>query len=112
MKVDPLVHGPTHLTILPTYRCTAACAQCCFESDPHVQGRIPLERILDYIDQAARDFPTLKLVVFSGGECFLLRDDLDKAIARAAGHGLATRCVTNGYWATSKRAAQERIAPL
>lgn len=112
LKVDPALHGPTHLTILPTYRCTAACAQCCFESDPHVQGRIPIDKILGYIDQAARDFPTLKLVVFSGGECFLLRDDLDAAIARAAGHGLATRCVTNGYWATSKRAAAERIAPL
>jgi radical SAM family protein len=112
VKADPRMHGPTHLTILPTYRCTAACAQCCFESNPHVQGRIPLPRILDYIDQAARDFPTLRLVVFSGGECFLLRDDLDEAIARAAGHGLATRCVTNGYWATSKRAAGERLQPL
>src|SRR5437899_7114277 len=83
VKVDPLVHGPTHLTILPTYRCTAACAQCCFESNPHVQGRIPIERILDYIDQAAGDFPSLRLVVFSGGECFLLRQDLDAAIERA-----------------------------
>ena len=54
----------------------------------------------------------LDAVVFSGGECFLLRDDLDAAIERAAGHGLATRCVTNGYWATSKRAAQERIRPI
>ncbi len=111
-RIDPRVHGPSHLTILPTYRCTAACAQCCFESNPHVEGRIPIERILGYIDQAATDFPTLKLVVFSGGECFLLRDDLDRAIARAASHNLATRCVTNGYWATSRRAARERIAPL
>src|SRR5262249_34967627 len=112
LKVDSRIHGPTHLTILPTYRCTAACEQCCFESNPHVQGRIPLERILGYIDQAADDFPTLRLVVFSGGECFLLRDDLDAAIARATARGLATRCVTNGYWATSPRAARERIAPL
>lgn len=104
--------GPTHLTILPTYRCTAACEQCCFESDPHISGRIPIGRILDYIDQAARDFPTLGLVVFSGGECFLLRDDLDRAIRRAASRNLATRCVTNGYWATSKGAARRRIGAL
>jgi hypothetical protein len=112
MDVDPLREGPTHLTILPTYRCTAACAQCCFESAPHVEGRIPIDRILGYIDQAARDFPTLRLVVFSGGECFLLRDDLDAAVGRATAHGLATRCVTNGYWATSRRAAIERLRPL
>ena len=105
-------HGPTHLTILPTYRCTAACEQCCFESNPHISGRIPIDRILDYIDQAARDFPTLALVVFSGGECFLLRDDLDRAIHRAASRNLATRCVTNGYWATSKAAARRRIGAL
>jgi len=111
-RPDPVLHGPTHLTILPTYRCTAACAQCCFESNPRVEGRIPIERLLDYIDQGARDFPTLRLVVFSGGECFLLRDDLDRAIARAASHGFLTRCVTNGYWATSRRAARERIEPL
>ena len=110
--IDPRIDGPTHLTILPTYRCTAACEQCCFESDPHIKGRIPIERILDYIDQAASDFPTLKLVVFSGGECFLLRRDLDRAIARATSRDLATRCVTNGYWATSKRAASLRIGPL
>lgn len=112
MKADSHLHGPTHLTVLPTYRCTAACAQCCFESNPHVEGRIPLDRILGYIDQAARDFPTLRLVVFSGGECFLLRHDLDAAIAQAADRGLATRCVTNGYWATSKKTAAERLAPL
>jgi hypothetical protein len=112
VSFDPVLHGPTHLTILPTYRCTAACAQCCFESNPHVEGRIPIERILGYIDEAARDFPTLRLVVFSGGECFLLRDDLTAAIARASEKGLATRCVTNGYWATSKAAASARIAPL
>ena len=111
-KIDPRVDGPTHLTILPTYRCTAACEQCCFESNPHIGGRIPIERILDYIDQAARDFPTLKLVVFSGGECFLLREDLDRAIERASSHNLATRCVTNGYWATSERAARLRVGPL
>lgn len=111
-RIAPRAHGPTHLTVLPTYRCTAACGQCCFESHPHVEGGIPIERILRYIGEAARDFPTLNLVVFSGGECFLLRHDLERAVARAFSHNLATRCVTNGYWATSRKAARRRIAPL
>jgi hypothetical protein len=108
----PELYGPTHVTILPTYRCTAACAQCCFESSPHLSGQIPIERILAYIDEAAASFPTLKLVVFSGGECFLLREDLDKAISRVTQHGLMSRCVTNGYWAASLRAAESRVAAL
>lgn len=108
----PELYGPTHVTILPTYRCTAACAQCCFESSPHLSGQIPIERILAYIDEAAASFPTLELVVFSGGECFLLREDLDKAISRVSRHGLMSRCVTNGYWAASPRAAESRAAAL
>jgi organic radical activating enzyme len=95
--------------VLVTYQCTAACAQCCFESSPHVKGRIPIEDLLDYIDQAKRDFPTVQLVVFSGGECFMLGKDLVRAIERASGHGFATRCVTNGYWATSRKAAEQRV---
>lgn len=108
----PELYGPTHVTVLPTYRCTAACAQCCFESSPHVSGQIPIDRILAYIDEAASSFPTLKLVVFSGGECFLLRDDLDKAISRVTKLGLKSRCVTNGYWAASVHAAEDRTACL
>lgn len=103
---------PQVLTILPTYQCTAACKECCFECSPKVHGRIPLERILRYIDEAAACVPTLKLVCFSGGECFLLGKDLEAAVARAHGHGLMTRCVTNGYWATSPRAAQRRLGAL
>ncbi|HAZ08863.1 MAG TPA: radical SAM protein [Elusimicrobia bacterium] len=109
---SPELYGPTHLTILPTYRCTAACEQCCFESSPQISGRLPLDNILEYIDEAASSFPSLKLVVFSGGECFLLRDDLDAAISRVTERGLMSRCVTNGYWATSARAAADRVAAL
>lgn len=104
--------GPYTMTILPTYRCTAACAECCFESSPHVPGRIPLERILRYIDDAVNAFPLLRLVCFSGGECFLLQRDLDAAVAHAHRLGLRTRCVTNGYWAINERAATERLSSL
>jgi hypothetical protein len=41
------------------------------------------------------------MVVFSGGECFLLGSDLVKAVEYASSKGLGTRCVTNGYWAKS-----------
>src|SRR5258706_14735006 len=69
-RPDPVPHGPTQLTILPTYRCTAACAQCCFESNPHVEGRIPIERLLDYIDQGAPVSPPRGLSSFSAAHAF------------------------------------------
>lgn len=92
--------GPNALCILPTYRCTAACANCCFGSHPWVEGRIDQETILRCIRETAA-IGTVHLVAFSGGECFLLGDDLIEAIALANRLGFATRCVSNGYWATS-----------
>jgi hypothetical protein len=103
---------PEVLTILPTYTCTAACRECCFECSPKPRSRIPLDRIVRYIDEAVATVPTLRLLVFSGGECFLLGKDLNAAIAHAHAQGLKTRCVTNGYWATSPQAARRRLAAL
>jgi hypothetical protein len=102
---------PKTLTLLATYQCTAACDQCCFGCHPGKHGRIPQERILSYIDQAAA-LGSVVNVVFSGGECFLLGRDLEEAVARAESHGLLTRCVTNGYWALSEDAARRRLEPL
>lgn len=91
---------PTTATVLGTYRCTAACKDCCFESNPSLKQRLDLDSIVNFIDQVA-ELGSVQVVVFSGGECFLLGDDLVKAVAHATRRGLATRCVTNGYWAKS-----------
>jgi len=102
---------PLSLTILATYRCTAACKDCCFGSNPFIQGEIPLERILGYIDQAAK-MRTIKLVVFSGGEAFTLGKKLDAAVARCASHGMLTRIVSNSYWASTEEFAVRRLSEL
>ena len=90
--------SPRSITILPTYRCNASCEQCCFESNPRLKHRLALPTILQRIDEAVAAFPDLELVVFSGGEVFLLKDDLFAAIAHASARGLAVRCVTNAFW--------------
>jgi hypothetical protein len=105
-----MVLGPNCITILPTYQCTAACTNCCFGSHPWVKGRIPQAEILRYIHEAA-SIPTIKLVVFSGGESFLLKGDLEEALSLATSLGLSTRCVTNAWWAVSRASAREFLAP-
>lgn len=102
---------PEMVTMIPTYDCTAACENCCFGSHPGITERLPLERVLHHIDEAAA-LGSVKLIVFTGGECFSLGDDLTAAVARCTRHGLATRCVSNGYWAKSEEAALERLRPL
>ncbi len=72
---------------------------------------MPIEQVLHHIDQAAA-LGSVNLVVFTGGECFLLGDDLTRAVARCTSHGLASRCVSNGYWAVTEQAAIDRLRPL
>jgi hypothetical protein len=102
---------PTVLTILASYRCTAACEHCCFDSNPHVKGRLTLDEIERFITEATQ-YPELGVVVFSGGECFLLGDDLTAAVAHCSALGLRTRCVTNAYWAATPVLAEKRLRPL
>jgi hypothetical protein len=102
---------PRTVTILGTYRCTAACKDCCFGSNPGITERLSLDKILDFIGQAA-ELRSVKVVVFSGGECFLLGSDLVKAVKCATDKGLSTRCVTNGYWAKSPVQGEKILATL
>ncbi|MCP2163566.1 radical SAM protein [Goodfellowiella coeruleoviolacea] len=102
---------PEVLTILGTYKCTAMCENCCFGSNPYLTQRLDLDQILAFITAGAR-YPNCKQVVFSGGECFLLRSDLNAAIEHATSLGLFTRCVTNGYWAKRTPHGRARLAGL
>lgn len=99
--------SPHTLTILGTYQCTAACKQCCFESSPSVRGRLSGDVILQRITEAQGSFPSLRMVVFSGGEAFLLKDDLFNAVAHCQTLGLHTRIVTNGSWGKREQTARE-----
>ncbi|WIG71403.1 hypothetical protein KEC58_21545 (plasmid) [Photobacterium damselae] len=95
-------HQPSTLTVITTYKCNAACTNCCFECNPQRQATLTLDRIKDNILNAKRSYPKLQLVVFTGGECFTLGQNLFEAISFASSLGLHTRCVTNGYWGKTK----------
>lgn len=110
MSAPEFFHGlelclPHTLTVLCTYQCTAACKQCCFESSPRVKGRLSIDAIISRISEAKESFPGLRLVVFSGGEAFLLKEDLFTAVAHASSLGMMTRIVTNGSWGKSEKSA-------
>lgn len=100
---------PHTLTILCTYQCTAACKQCCFESSPEVKGRLSREVILDRIDEAKREYPSLRLVVFSGGEATLLKQDLFDAISHCSKLNLLSRVVSNASWGKTVQSAQRTV---
>ena len=102
---------PKMLTILGTYKCTARCKNCCFDSNPWLTQRLSLDNILSFIHEGSQ-YSSVESVVFSGGECFLLGDDLVRAVEFATCKGLKTRCVTNGYWAKSLSHGRKRLQQL
>lgn len=102
---------PHTLALITTYRCTAACDHCCFSCSPGNAEAIPSRNIRKYIEQASQ-IPSIKVVVFTGGECFLLGRELDDLVQVAADKGLVARFVSNGYWATSRAAARHRLERL
>jgi len=66
----------------------------------------------DIMDAVKARFPSVKLVVFTGGECFLLGKALDQAVSHAKRLGFLTRCVTNGFWAKTPDIALKRVREL
>ncbi|MGO9759850.1 MAG: radical SAM protein [Solirubrobacteraceae bacterium] len=108
---DLLLLTPSVATVLASYNCSAACTHCCFDSHPGIKQRLTLGEIKRFIAECST-FETLRLIVFSGGECFLLGRDLNRAIEHATSLGLQTRCVSNGYWAATPKRALSRLQGL
>ena len=102
---------PHILSLITTHRCTAACDHCCFSCHPGRDESIPVPNLHKYIEQAA-EIDSLKVVAFTGGECFLLGKHLDELVLTASRNKLHSRFVSNGYWAASPRAARQRVERL
>lgn len=103
---------PTSLTITPTHRCTASCYECCFGCTPKISYIMEYEKIIKYIDEAMHNFPSIKVIIITGGECFLLGERLDDVIRHATSYGVVTRVVSNGFWAKTYEAAYARLKSL
>ena len=111
MLVEPI--NPKMVTILTTYKCSAACKECCFQCTPKIEIRLSYEEIENFILESYDNFKdTLELCVFTGGECTLLGEDLFKAIKLVNSLGLKSRIVTNASWAKTKKLADRMIDKL
>lgn len=99
------------LTLLTTNTCTAQCAHCCMNSTTTRSGKLTAAEIGDYLEQAANS-PSIRTIIFAGGEPLLLGEDLYASLRKAKSLNLATRVVTNGYWANSDKRALEIVRKL
>jgi hypothetical protein len=99
------------LVLSVTFKCPIVCRYCGVHAGPHRKTRMSLEFITRVIDESY-SFGVLELVVFTGGEPFLLGKDLYSAVDYAAKKGLKTRIVTSAYWATSPERAYQTLRRL
>jgi len=99
------------LTFITTDQCGARCAHCLMESGPERESTLTYESMRRRMDDIASG-GDVQLVVFTGGECTRLGDDLLESIAYASANGLLTRVVTNVEWAVDEVSAASMIRDL
>lgn len=99
---------PNTVAILTTNQCTAECDICCFNCSPLKKEKMPLELQEKIINEAAK-LPDIDTVGFSGGEPFLVFDEIIRMSRLAKKNGLRVICTSNGFWGTSEERAYELL---
>lgn len=98
--LEGLPPRPLEIALMYSHQCNMTCKHCGILSSPYNKTKMPIEDARAYIDEAA-SIPRFKKVTFTGGEPMLFQDEHVELLERCKQHGLQTRMVTNGFWATT-----------
>jgi MoaA/NifB/PqqE/SkfB family radical SAM enzyme len=79
-------------------RCNIECRHCGIESHPRIGEHMP-RTVAERLIRDAALIEDFGKVTFTGGEPFMRPDDLEELIGLCTQLGLATRVVSNGFWA-------------
>ena len=101
----------TGVHVLLTYGCTYECDHCFVWSSPRLSATFTLAR-LDELLRQAKALGTVEWLYFEGGEPVLYHALLRWGVHRAFALGFKVGVVTNAYWATSERDADEWLGDL
>lgn len=99
---------PKSLVFMMTYKCNFICDHCSVGCSPNNTEVLSWDIIKQAIDQAYA-IPSIRLVVFTGGESSLVPDILHQGLIHASGKGFRTRMVSNGWWAKTPEKADECV---
>ena len=104
---------PRTIVLITTTRCTAACEGCCFGCNPKQGRTMTYEEMVSYIDKCLDAYPeSIRRLSLTGGECMLLKKDIDKIIKYGKGKGLDSGMVSNAFWASSYDVAFKTLRRL
>lgn len=99
------------LAIVMTDKCSAACEMCCFGCSPNGKRTLSSDLMKDVIRQAS-EMEEMNAVGFSGGDPFMVYDQLLDCSAYAKSLGLKVTVNTNGFWGRNEKRALEMLRAL
>lgn len=91
--------------------CPNRCEFCCHDQEEYGRGKLSPAQAIDWIAQAA-NIPSIRRVIFTGGEPFLYHKELLEVMRATRTGGLPVRIVTAAHWAETEARARELLAPL
>lgn len=104
---------PTTISLINTFKCTSACKNCCFQCSPANVSRMSLDDMKKYIDECLKYYAdSIKIVVITGGECMINRNDVFSILAYIQSLGLSSRIVTNAFWAVTYKDSYDVMSRL
>lgn len=111
LKFTPL--PPTRIALISTFRCTAACENCCFGCNPRQGRAMTLDEMKTYVDKCLETWPdAIKDLDITGGECMTIPDTIECIAEYATQRGLSVCILSNAFWATSKAKATKTLRRL
>lgn len=99
------------LAVTMTNICSAACDMCCFGCSPKGNMTLSNELMKDAIRQAS-EMKDIRAVGFTGGEPFMVYDQLLECCRYAKSLGLRLTVNTNGFWGRNEKRAYELLREL
>lgn len=102
---------PQSLAIIFTNHCNFVCDHCSVGDAPNKNNTISESLMLESIEQAYR-IPSIRSIVFTGGEATLFIDQLKIGLKHAWSKGFSTRLVSNAWWANTEENALTFVSEL
>ena len=103
--------GYLEVALMFARTCNIECRHCGIESSPRNKSRMTMEEAQGYIVEAA-SIPGFRKVTFTGGEPFLFQREHEELIGLCTAFGLATRVVTNGFWAANLHNGRQLLSRM
>lgn len=92
-----------------TLQCSGYCDICCFGCSQQKKKRLSMEKVQKIIDELPS---SVRLIGFTGGECFLYYEEILNLIRYAFKRKIQTTITTNCFWAISDEIVYKRLYEL